>query len=202
MADTGWVTGTVASLHGSGGDRCDGYTGWTNPTNADTQNDTYATCGPGKFKFTDCLSSVNFSFGIPAGATIDGIEVRYDGFATMLLEAVVALLLNGAYAAGDNKGLDAQVPTSDTDTYRVFGGATDMWNSGFDYDDVTDSTFGFVVSYSTGDPGYTMSVDHLQMKIYYTESTGYGHIVNEVSPASIAEINEVLTADIAEVNET
>ena len=201
MADSGWVSGTVATLHGGSGDRCDGYTGWTNASNAESQSDTYATCAPGKFKFTDCLSATAFSFGIPSGATIDGIEVRYDGYATLLLEAVVALILDGVYSVGDNKGLDAQVPTSDTDTYREFGGSADMWNSGYDYDDITDSGFGFVMSFSTGDPGYTMYVDHLQVKITYTPAAGYGNDVNDVPSANIASINDVLVENIETVNE-
>lgn len=204
MADTGWVSaGTYADLKGVGGAPCDGspIRFWTNPMNAAVQNDTYATYSLPKSTVSNCLSATNFAFGIPAGSTIDGIEVRYDGYEPMLIESNLYLHKAGVLA-GANRFAGAITQVTDTDTYRVYGGAADMWGTGYGLADVTHATFGCAMQFSNPDlADHTMHVDHLQIKIYYSLPPGYGNDVNDVASANIGSVNDVPTANINTVND-
>ena len=67
--DTGWKSPT-----GTG----DNYNQWTNPTNAYSSDDNYATAAiAGASK---CQDYTNFNFDIPAGATIDGVEISLEWY--------------------------------------------------------------------------------------------------------------------------
>ena len=71
MADTGWTSpGTAANV-----DR-DGKTDWSNVDYAKVDN---SSCAADTIStdYNDWLRMTNFGFAIPAGATIDGIEVRH-----------------------------------------------------------------------------------------------------------------------------
>jgi len=87
----------------------------------------------------------------------------------MLKDSSVRLVLNGV-SGGDEKASASWWPTSDTDTYVVYGGPTDTWNAGYDYDDVTHINFGWRISAYHGNDieARNAYVDHMQMKIYYT----------------------------------
>ena len=167
MADTGWIScGTAESI-----DR-DGKGSWDNPTNAETQNDTYAYEDISKTTYTDWLRATNFGFSIPSG-TVDGIEVGIDWYAedTNVDEDSIRLV-SGAVVAGDDKSVGANLPTSDTDSYSEYGGAADGWNAGLTYEDINDSTFGVQFSVANDHAGQARQcrIDHVQIKITYTEA--------------------------------
>ena len=182
MADTGWVSPGTATEY-----FCGGCTSWANDDNIKIQNDTYSESSMDKLDYTQYQSAENFTLGIPAGSTIDGIEVRYDGYVenSAIQEASIRLHKNGA-PSGTDYGDDASIPTSDTDTYKVDGGPTDMWSSGYDYDDVTDSTFVFYLQMYNSDvvTTYDGYIDHMQIKVYYTP--GYVNDVHDVPATNIA----------------
>ena len=200
MTDTGWVSpGTIAEY--------DTGVALTTPDNIKTQSDSYGYASLPSIKSTYLISAENFSFGIPAGATILGIEVRKERHASSFGGALdcidtvtVRLHKNGTPSGDDNGPGTCWTKTSDNDTYEEYGGSSDMWNSGYGYSDVTNSTFGFYFRCANIGTTRTAYIDHMQIKITYTPP-GYGNDVNDVSAANIASVNDVLAENINTINE-
>lgn len=174
MADTGWViSGTQQNVDRSNG------TAWTNPTNAETSNNSHALATLAKmFDSSDWLRVTNFDFSaIPAGATLDGIEVRIErkaSFADRIGDVDVDLVLDGV-EKGDDKAAAGYWPTSDTN--KDYGGASDTWNSSLTIANIKDSGFGVQIAALNIDEttSRTAYVDCIWIKIYYTAPVGENH---------------------------
>ncbi len=70
MADTGWVFPTRARHVGAFGEE------WANPDNIKTDDSTDATMQLPNLFLSKRLHGDTYVFAIPAGATIDGVEVE------------------------------------------------------------------------------------------------------------------------------
>jgi len=199
--DTGWISpGTMAEYT-----RTDGSV-WSFEDNAKTQSDTYADTNIPKEEFSTYLGASNFSFGLPTGATVHGVEVRYEVYTTSVdgaREEIVRLHKAGTQS-GDDKatGRGFADKTGDNDTYYEFGDWNDMWSTGWGYSDVTSSDFGVLFAMNNIDDavGVFVYVDHIQIKITYTP-LGYGNDVNDVSSINIDSINDVDATNIQTVND-
>lgn len=164
--DTGWVFAT----NGYSNDYLSG-TAWTNPGNVTAQDSTYATCAPTALGFADYIRGA-FSLTIPAGATINGIEVRFRAkrSASGPEEVSVRLVIGGTYAGTD--GSNYSVLTG-TDSDYTRGSSTDLWGLTPTRDQCVATNFGFVVAFEDTDSSVeTISVDALSIKVYYTEAGG------------------------------
>ena len=124
MPDTGWLDfASFASVDGAS-------TSWANPANASSSDNSYASMTPSLTATSnDHHHSINPNPGIPAGATIDGIEVRIernggDFFGTAQTSDDNVQLIKGGTRSGNNKAA-GNWPTSDT--YDTYGGPTDLW---------------------------------------------------------------------------
>lgn len=141
---------------------------WTNPGNAASSNDTYATAAL-SISTSHYLKATNFGFTIPAGATIDGIEVTVEHKGSSLnriTDNSIRLYKNGTGYVGDNKAFDSW---SSADEVITYGGAADGWNASLSAADVNDAGFGVGVSATTTFSTQTGSIDHITVKVYYTE---------------------------------
>ncbi len=145
---------------------------WSNPGNATADDDTNTSCTIRKNSYDDYLRCYNYGFSladIPAGATIDGIEVQiehYAAIANALYDHDLRLYFSGAYQ-GDNKGSAASWSTArETWTY---GDATDNWNSSISDVDIRDSNFSVYLSAgnSTGFARIAY-VDYIRIRVHYT----------------------------------
>lgn len=164
--DTGWVlaTGGYSNDYLSG-------TAWTNPGNVTAKDSVFATCAPTALSYSDYVRGA-FSLTIPTGATIDGIEVRFNAkrSASGPEEVSVRLVIGGTYAGTDGS-LSSVLSGTATDYAR--GGATDKWGLTPTRDQCVATNFGFVVAFEDTDPGAeTISVDSMEIKVYYTEAGG------------------------------
>ena len=99
---------------------------------------------------------------IPGGSTINGIEVKVEGFTTGL-QANVALSSNGGSSYGS--ALTTALPG--TDTVTTLGGPANTWGRTWTAGDFTNNNF-LVKLTTTGTNGATISVDQVQVKVYYT----------------------------------
>lgn len=145
---------------------------WTNPGNAATSNDVYATCGPGSMQKSDFLDATNFGFSIPATATIVGIKVEYEAKAALANRAYyskVQLIVAGG-ATGTNLGDNSYIPV--TEAYKEFGGATTMWGLSLTPAQVNAINFGVRLQFRTETLSTTVSVDHVRITVYYQNSVG------------------------------
>jgi len=175
MADTGWHNpGTVISDSASGGTKA-----WGNPANAKTSNNVYAIAagasGGGNSYYLKCT---NFSMGVPAGATIDGILVQIErkrGTNCCVHEWKIYIVREtGAYGT-TNK---AAHEWTTSDVYCSHGGTTDKWGLSWTPAKINDADFGVGIAISL-DEGFTAgSVDHVRIKVYYTEPVGTNIKIN------------------------
>ena len=162
MADTGLkVTGAV------------GYDGsWSNltTTRINTSDNSRATTTSSTF---DAGSLYNYSFGIPSGATIDGIEVQCEfnnsngGFTSTVQFSL-------SYNNGTNyTATKSSTVVGTTDTTRTYGGAADTWGRSWTDSEFADGTFLVKIEGKTS-AGTTCQVDWLAVKVYYTAAGGGG----------------------------
>jgi hypothetical protein len=159
--------GTAASV-----DR-DGKTAWTNPTNALTDNASYATF-TAKSTYSDWLRLTNYGFtnvDIPDGSTIDGIELsvqRYNGGAATSCEDSAFYLRKTAGQVGSNYATATEWQRT-TEQTVVYGGATDKWGTTWTQAEILSSDFGLDLSAYTTSTGWAY-VDVIQIRVYYTEA--------------------------------
>ena len=156
---------------------------WSNPSNAQTSNDSYASASVLSViainTITHYLKVTNFGFTIPTGATINGVLARIERKADIDgspdgagAQDNIVKLVKGGTVSGNNKQVTNFYP--DVDTYRSYGGSADLWGLTFTYTDINASNFGIVLSSKgiTSGSGetVTITVDHIELTVYYTEA--------------------------------
>lgn len=195
MASQGPLSGTSENI-----DR-DGKQEWTNPTNADSQSDSYANIDITAQNYTDWIRTP-FAFDIPIDAVIDGILVEIDHYGENgnINEHSCRLVLNGIIQGDEKMTIDNAIPSEDLDVYESYGGAADNWNAGLTYDEINDATFGVQVSYfgAHSVQPRNVYVDHIRMTVYYTiVGAGWsGTVDGVINPShidgiAVANVNNV-----------
>ena len=132
---------------------------WTNPNNAISSNNQYATSANNN----NVLTCTFASFSIPTNATINGIEVSIEGSATGTREAAVDLSWDGGttYTGGDpNTTFGA------TEATFILGGTADNWGRTWTYTELNSGNVR--VRLNTNNGSNTISLDHVQVRITYT----------------------------------
>jgi len=168
MSVTDWKpAGTTANV-----DR-DGKPAWGTTDNVRTDDDDFSIVvldkGP---TYSDWLRLTNFftTSDIPAGATINGIEVQYKRLASAAdwVNDSMLKLRKTSDRVGDNKASATKwAIAKETVTY---GGSTDTWNSGLTAADLVDSGFGIDLSALNNDVDNIRSaaIYFCQIRVYYT----------------------------------
>lgn len=173
MSDTGWKSpGTVVNDSSFGTDV------WSNPENAMSANGSYASVSgmSSTYRYTQLLKGTNFGFSIPAGSTINGIAIqvkRYNEYQYTYDEGVYIVKADGSIGTS-NKAL--ATAWGQTNVYFDYGGSTDLWGETWMASNINDTDFGVAlyVKYndsSGGSIGNGVFIDHIQIKVYYTEPT-------------------------------
>lgn len=158
-----------------------GTVSWNNPTNASSQNNTYAGyVGDGNLVISHYLKATNFGFSIPVGATINGILAEVDKYSTLpdggndhLFDYRVRLVKGGVIGSTD-KASASDWATSDTNSYTSYGGSSDLWGDTWAYSDINASDFGFVIAaentcgFCSAGVSDDVFIDHIRITIYYT----------------------------------
>ncbi|MGA2418146.1 MAG: hypothetical protein ABSF55_02825, partial [Candidatus Staskawiczbacteria bacterium] len=165
---------------------------WSNPSNAQTSNDVYAvatSAGPGP-QPTHYLKATNFGFSIPTGATINGIEVKVerDTTSTSVKDNGVYLVKNTGLTGTDHSITSSSASgftscsspatgtgcwLQNTETIVTYGSSTDLWGTTWTPSDINNTATGIVFSASrtAGSNSRTISVDNINIKVYYTINT-------------------------------
>ena len=138
------------------------------------QNDKYAYANIPSISYTKWLRCTDFDFNLPDNSIIEGIEVQIDdfnGFLNDILAQDIYLVLNEVKIGIDKEG-GTSIGTADTDTYRVYGNPTDMWNTELTQIDIENSTFGVQIFYYNPSTfiGFDVNIDNIQIKVYYSIS--------------------------------
>jgi hypothetical protein len=171
MAVTAWKN-PASAVNAAGGDII-----WFTPENAVASDDSDAQTLIGGFgnESTDNLRCTNYfsAADIPAGATIDGIEVqieRASQFITLVSDLKVSLF-SGGVDVGDNKASATTWLSTDAfQVYPVSGGSTDKWGWLPTRALLIDSGFGVQLqAKSSHTSAHNVYVDVIQCRVYYTE---------------------------------
>jgi hypothetical protein len=145
------------------------------------------------------VKQYNFSFSIPGGADIDGIEVRAEAYKAIGSGTITfdfkTYYNSRATAAPDTK-VSSGINTSDT--VVTVGGASDLWGRS-SWSDTDFTNANFAVYIESNIPWGTVYVDYVQAKIYYTE-VGWGHKLNTITNANIGKVNTISKASIGKIN--
>lgn len=163
--DTGWQLPTGwASVS-------DGWGAWTSVSSIAADDGANAVNTPASRDGTDFLKAT-FTLTIPSGATINGVEVKYEisTSATLHNEYTVKLVVGGSIV-GANRSIGTAIAT--TPTVLTRGGAADLWSTTITQAQATATDFGFIVQTMDNDSGDEQArVDYMSIKIYYTEAGG------------------------------
>lgn len=151
-----------------------GTSPWSNPGNAITSDDVYASWSSGTGD-TEYLRALNFGFSIPSAATIDGIQVQVErvGTASPLTECHdlnFHMVRGGVIQTGeDNKAAAGAWGTPETTV--TYGGPSDLWGGSWTPADINAVDFGFAMTCEGGSGGTTAGegyVDHITITVYYS----------------------------------
>jgi hypothetical protein len=145
--------------------------GWSTASDAYTSNNSRASGG-----YSDSVEYYNFYIpAIPAGATINGIEVAIEGYTSGSRQAQISLSWNNGgsyYTSGTGiKTTDMPGTTATNEATVIFGGPSDSWNRTWAYGDFTNAHFR--VKLATTGSSRSLYVDQLQVKVYYICPTWY-----------------------------
>ena len=150
-----------------------GNKNWTNPDNAKSSDNSYATVSIGAGDNVNLLKATNFGFSIPGEAIIDGIllevERKEDGTRTIADYEVKIVLANGSLGSEDKKNTTNW--GEGVERYAQYGNSTDLWGETWNDTVINDANFGGVFSaeQTGGAAGSTISVDHMRITVFYTE---------------------------------
>ena len=157
MADTGWKSPTATG---------EKYNDWTNPTNAYSSDDAYATAtdaSPAKHQ-----SYESFNFGIPSEAIISGVIVSVEGLSS---GAVGGVYLKYWSESDDAWSDYKDVFWGSSTSTQSEGSDSDLWGRTPVDTDFSDANFSVEVYTTADEYGFTQSLDHIKVKIYYIGRT-------------------------------
>src|SRR3989338_5243644 len=91
---------------------------WSNPSNAQTSDDTWATVSLRRNQKSNYLKATNFGFTIPDGSTINGIELSIErnnenGNADKIFDHSIRLVKNGTITGNNQANESTAWPVSD-----------------------------------------------------------------------------------------
>jgi len=148
---------------------------WSNPGNAQTSNDSYATTSiASSSNRTHYLRASGFGFNIPTGSTINGIQLQIErhqsctgtGCTSTTTDNTVSLIKSGVIGTTNKATTTAW---SLTDSIATYGGSTDLWGTTWAVADINSTSTGAVLSVGrTSGRARTVYVDYISMTVYYT----------------------------------
>lgn len=190
MADTGWLSPT------SNGSR---YSDATNPANAYSSNDLRASLdgfgdsglyanGPNGL----AQDYYNFSFNIPSGATIDGLEFSFEGYSDPNNENIIFGVFDLTNSSSDSGYYFRDNSTSfdSTESTKIIGGPTNDFSVSWDDSYFSNARFGLWVSNEDGAPFNTTVkyFDHIQVKVHYTETVPTASVAPVTATTAIPSV--------------
>jgi hypothetical protein len=148
---------------------------WSNPGNIVSDNGSNATASLPKGDSSTRLRATFSTSLVPAGSTIDGIEVRIQasvntGSADTGIDEIIVGKSNGTL--GNDLGNGATITT--TPTNYTFVSSTELWGLSRTAAEINSGTFQFLASFVNGAISGTriVSVDVMSVNIHYTPPIG------------------------------
>lgn len=146
----------------------DDFTSWTNPTDAYSSNDirAYASANGAAHDWYD------FSFDVPSGSTILGIEGNIEGRYASACGIDVALSWDGGSTYTSVKNLPASNWTA-ADTLVTVGDSSDLWGRvNWQTHELGNDNFRVKIIKNTEQEAVNFEIDYIQFRIHYIPPGG------------------------------
>ncbi|MBI2600715.1 cadherin-like domain-containing protein [Candidatus Daviesbacteria bacterium] len=190
------VSNPTASSNGQNSEI--GTTNWTSTNKVYSNDSQYATATLNN-ETSNYLKARDYNFAIPADAIIIGITVNIDKFCTgaSCKDASVKLIKGGTVSGDDKADTLTDYPT--TDTYKSYGGRSDLWGLIWTPSDINNANFGVAfASRNQTSQNRTVNVDHVKVEIAYDRppvATTDSATTPEDTPVSVAVLANDTDAD-------
>lgn len=141
---------------------------WSNPSNAEANDSSYATATLFGNDQSQRLTLTNFGFTIPGGSTITGVEVNVERSAISgAVRDVTLFLLKSSAEVGSGLGNVGDWPG--VDGVVTYGGSTTLWGTTFTSSEVNNSGFGVDIQCEEHSGSLsTAQIDYVTITVYYT----------------------------------
>lgn len=140
-----------------------GTVAWSNPSNAVSSDDSYATATSSGTQTSHYLKATNFGFSIPTGATISGIFVEIERKSPDVAVDSTLKLSKAGTISGDNKASGTNWVA--TEAYFTYGSSVSLWGLTWTAADINDTGFGVALSVLGNNA--VASVDHIRITVFY-----------------------------------
>ncbi len=128
-----------------------------------------------------------YSFSLPAGMVVEGIEVRLDAWresGVPLAALYVELSWDGGISwtsTGYNTG-----PLATTETTYILGGPNDTWGRTWTASELSDANFRVRITTSGLEPGKVIHLDWVPVKVYYAPALELT-VIDHLTDSTIAQ---------------
>ena len=155
-----------------------GNTSWVNTSNALGSDNAISSADMFNNRTSHYLVVTNFSFTIPSGATIDGIDAEIEvetdpsggGDCPGYGNEYQIRIVKGGVIGSTELGAGASINQVD-DAYTSYGGPSSLLGETWTATDINSSGFGFAYSaLTTADDDCYVDVDNVRITVYYTEA--------------------------------
>lgn len=158
MADTGLLLPATSTNYD------DVNTDWTTPGNVTADDGSNATVTLAASTSSDYMWVRAFGVSIPAGSTVDGIEVTFDRNWSDASAFLNLFLSKNEDFVGTGKNVLSGNGTT------TLGSPSDLWGTTWSEAEVEAATFGmFHNATNSSGSNQTLNIDAIWVKIYYTE---------------------------------
>ena len=137
------------------------WNNWSNGANAYVDDLNYATA-----EGTKTNDYGTFTFGLPAGAIIRGIEFYLKGFKEQVGDTTFPVYLSWNLGANMTAAKNIVVSGNNIEAANTVGGATDRWGYEWTVAETLNGVFWVGID-TNGAIGDDFDINHIQMKIYY-----------------------------------
>jgi hypothetical protein len=146
---------------------------WTDPQNISADDNINASAfAIASGAASNYLNATNFTFSLPTGAEIKGIEVTIGRYASRvgIQDASVYILQNGI-SAGNNRAYTTTT-WPEVETAITYGGPSDLWGlSNWTAEMVNNENFGVTIQViNTGAGNRGAHIDYITARIYYLQA--------------------------------
>ena len=183
MADTGFKSPTT---NGSPSTYDGSATEFTDPTNAYSDDSSYATAVDNEAT-SKYQSYGGFGLNVPTGAVVNGIEITAKAKTSSGNQTDVGFVIYATGVAQWTTGPGGSTFTS-TEGTNTYGGSSNLWVQTWVPSDFDDANFKLLFRSASFDSpsGRTLSLNHIQVKVYYTEGMSTSDSITVSESASVA----------------
>jgi len=146
---------------------------WTNPNNIKATDSTYATCAVNSANTdTDEIQGTNYGFS--TSGTINGLVASLIGHVSNAsrVDDQLNQFIKGGSLSGTNYGSSPTTGAwATSDSTLTFGTSTTLSGMTVASSDINASNFGFCYSSETNSNNLTISLDSMQVTVYYTAAS-------------------------------